>query len=102
MCRLKSAVLAPSPSYYLEPPRQKRYQVTEHLVALRVVQHLVVHLRVPADPHAALQAVGERARLVGVYDAVLARQQTQQRRFDAIAVRHYGPLRPLAPAPPPP
>src|ERR1051325_2020598 len=88
-------------SYYLEPPRQKRYQVTEHLVDLRVVQHLVVHLRVPADPHAALQAVGERARLMRVHHAVLARQQKQQRRFDAIPVRHHGPLGPLDLAPRP-
>src|SRR5947207_1345190 len=82
-------------SYYLEPPSQKSHQVAEHLVALRVVQHLVVHLRVPADPHAALQPVGERARLMRVYHAILPCQQKQQRRLDAIAVRHHGPLGPL-------
>src|SRR2546430_17573348 len=44
--------------------REKSHQVAEHLIVLRIVQHLVVHLRVPADPYAALQAIGERARLV--------------------------------------
>src|SRR5205085_2565165 len=96
-----SAVLALSSLTYLEPPRQKRYQVTEHLVALRVVQYLMVHLRIPANPYAALQAVRERARLMRVHNAILARQQKQQRRLDAIPVRDDGALGPLDLAPRP-
>src|SRR6266705_2714042 len=57
-----------------EPAGQEGDDVAERGVALRVVQHLVIHLWIPADQHGAFQAVGEGARQVRIDHTVLARE----------------------------
>src|SRR5260370_15787423 len=79
----------------LQPAGEEGQDVAERRVALWVVQHLVIHLRIPADEDRALQAIGEGARQVRIDHAVLAREQEQEGRFDTVAVRRPGPLRPV-------
>src|SRR5206468_1963691 len=53
----------------------ERYAVSQRLLALRVVEDLVVHLRIPPHLDRTAQPVGERAGQVRVHHAVLAREQ---------------------------
>src|SRR5207249_6174009 len=77
----------------------ERYAVSQRLLALRVVEDLVVHLRIPPHLDRTAQPVGERAGQVRVHHAVLAREQEQQGRLDAVAVGRHGALGPLDLAP---
>src|SRR2546427_4024386 len=70
----------------LQPTGEEGQGVAERGVALWVVQHLVIHLRIPADEDRALQAVGEGARQVRIDHAVLAREQEQEGRLDAVPI----------------
>src|SRR5213592_4508780 len=63
----------------------ERYAVSQRLLALRVVEDLVVHLRIPPHLDRTAQPVGERAGQVRVHHAVLAREQERQGRLDAVA-----------------
>src|SRR5213593_1519190 len=79
--------------------RHERQDVPHDALPLRIVQDLMIHLRIPPDLHRSLEPVGEGAGEVAIHDAVFAGQQEQQRGLDAVRVGGDGALRPLDLAP---
>src|SRR5439155_523046 len=79
--------------------RQEGHDVAHYRVPLRVVEHLVVHLSVPAHLDRRPEAVGERARELSVHHPILPGEQEEQRALDAIPVGDHGTLSPADLAP---
>src|SRR5207245_11792203 len=80
-------------------PVDERDDVRQRLLAFRIVEDFVIHLGIPAYLDRTPKSVGERAGEVRVHHPVLACEQEQERRLDAVAVGRHGALGPLDLAP---